>query len=166
MLQWKGFHGNYVHLAIEGYSLPNASDGYDANWLKMAIEAQNEQGVWKKTCSCILSWEVMWYARWIENVVVGNCENNELTVLEHDFGLVYLTKAQGFHRFQVYLRSGLGFKNVSEEERDTSIIGVCLTNTEIEEAVHYFNEIFQTYPPRGKHGKTVFQSLSGPKIFA
>jgi hypothetical protein len=161
---WKGIHGEYFQFSIEGYQFPEIVDDYDANWLFLDVDVQNEQGTWQRRSACILSWEVAWFARWLKNVTFGNCEN-ELSVLEGDFQLVYISKAQGLHRFMVCLEYGLSYVPVKSSERDKSVIGVCLTETEVEEAVTYFEERFTAFPPRGETDKKCYEMLPGPKVF-
>jgi hypothetical protein len=161
---WEGLYRQYFRFSIEGYQFPDITDGYDANWLVLSVEAKNKQGTWKRTSPCILTWEVAWYAKWLKNVTWGNCES-ELSVLEGDFQLIYVAKAQNLYRFIICLEYGLAYEKPKEGERDKSVIGICLTETEVKEAVAYFEEVFAAFPPRGEQGKLSFEFLPGPKVF-
>lgn len=162
---WRGLNGEYFRFSLGGYQFPDICDDYDANWLFLNIEAKNEQGVWKQRCPCILTWEVAWYAKWLKNVTWGNCYDQELSVLEGDFELIYIAEAQGLQRFMVCLEYGLAYEKPKEGKRDKSVIGVCLTKLEVEESIAYFEEMFAAFPPRGEQGKRSYESLPGPKIF-
>ncbi len=82
-------------------------------------------------------------------------------------GYEFLAIAEGYdanyHRFAVCLKRKLSFYE-SRNQANTSIIVVQVSDSQIQEAVEYFDNIMQMFPPRGEQGKTALEKLPGPKI--
>lgn len=94
MIRWHGLHNEYFHFQIVGYEFPQVTEGYDANWLMITMEAANEQGTWTRRCACLLTWEVTWLIHWLEQVVNGEAEPI-LSVSEVDLTFHSISISQG-----------------------------------------------------------------------
>jgi hypothetical protein len=60
-------------LTILGYQHPDAAgEPYDANWLSIHVEAAGPGGAWTGTDPCLLTYEVVRLADWLDAVAAGN----------------------------------------------------------------------------------------------
>lgn len=71
------------YLTILGYQHPDAAgEPYDANWLSIHVEAAGPQGAWTGTDSCLLTYEVVRLADWLEGLGSGKPVAPAMSFLE------------------------------------------------------------------------------------
>ena len=68
-------YDNDLTIKILGYQFPDIYDGYDANWLNVAISTSNELGKTSITSACLLTWEIKWLELWTQSVVADVAKN-------------------------------------------------------------------------------------------
>ena len=71
------------HLTILGYQHPDAAgEPYDANWLSIHIEAAALDNAWTGTDPCLLTYEAVRLADWLEQVGSGKDAPRAISFLE------------------------------------------------------------------------------------
>lgn len=152
-ISWKNEKNHLFELNILNYQFPDEKEEHDANWVTLDIKAENELGKWHKQCSCILSWEIKWFAKWLEKITQGLTGENEISGYEFDLQMKYIGKTQNKHNFEINLKWGFSFYDIeSQLKSNDSIISVGLTNQEIIQAIQCFCAWSKLFPPRGKIG--------------
>jgi len=64
--------GAYFRLTLLGYQHPDAEgEPYDANWLRVRVDAAGPQGAWSVTDPCLLTREAAALADWLEMLSSG-----------------------------------------------------------------------------------------------
>lgn len=66
-----GPNGDFVELNLVGYQFENARPGEgldDANWLRVWVQASAKGHRWQTVDSCLLTWEVLRLADWLESI--------------------------------------------------------------------------------------------------
>lgn len=75
--------GTSFYLTILGYQHPDAAgEPYDANWLSIHVEAASPQGAWTGTDPCLLTYEAVRLADWLEAVGNGQPAARAISFLE------------------------------------------------------------------------------------
>ena len=163
-----GTKGDSLVISIKGYSYPEIAENYDGNYLTMAIKAKNETGEWEASSPCLLTWEAKWFSKWLRHVVRGNMVDEEISVLDLDFGLKYLDYSNGLFCFVAILKFGLSNKKDPSEDpeiNNSSILYLTLGRDDLESFIQFFDTTFKNYPPRGKQGEISLEKLPGPQSF-
>jgi hypothetical protein len=57
-----------LSLTAESYQFPDATDRWDANWLQVALHAEDPEGAWDAVRPALLTWEVGQLAGWLRAV--------------------------------------------------------------------------------------------------
>ncbi len=71
------------YLGILGYQYPDAAgEPYDANWLSIHVEASGPEGAWTGTDPCLLTYEAVRLAVWLEAVANGEDASPAISFLE------------------------------------------------------------------------------------
>lgn len=71
------------HIRVLGYQHPDAAgEPYDANWLSIQVEAAGPDGAWTGTDSCLLTYEAVRLAGWLEAVGEGRDAPRAISFLE------------------------------------------------------------------------------------
>jgi hypothetical protein len=71
------------HLTILGYQHPDAAgEPYDANWLSIHVEASGQEGAWTGTDPCLLTYEAVRLADWLEALGAGKAPTPAISFLE------------------------------------------------------------------------------------
>ena len=71
------------YLTILGYQHPDAAgEPYDANWLSIHVEAAGPQGAWTGTDPCLLTYECVRLADWLEGLGSGKPVDPAISFLE------------------------------------------------------------------------------------
>lgn len=71
------------YLTILGYQHPDAAgEPYDANWLSIHIEAAGPDGAWTGTDPCLLTYEAVRLASWLDEVAAGRETPRAMSFLE------------------------------------------------------------------------------------
>jgi hypothetical protein len=165
-IQLSGTKGDSLFISIANYSYPDIDEDYDGNYLDILIKAKNEKGKWQGSSSCLLTWEVKWFSKWLKYVVEGEMEVESLTVLDQDFGLKYLDFSNGFYCFVAILKYGLMNKKECLEkpnQNDSSILYLSLNKDDLRAFISFFENTFEIFPPRGKQGLISLEKLPGPQ---
>lgn len=153
-ISWNNEKNNLFELNILNYQFPYEKEDYDANWLTLDIKAENELGKWHKQYSCILSWEIKWFAKWLEKIAQGLTDENEMSGYEPDLQMKYIGKTQNKHNFEINLKYGFSFYDIqSPLKNEDCIISVVLTNEEIIQSINCFCNWGKLFPPRGEIGE-------------
>lgn len=96
------------HLTILGYQHPDAAgEPYDANWLSIHVEATGPAGAWTGTDPCLLTYEAVRLADWLEAVAEGKEAQPAISFLEPVL-LFRLIKPEGESTAQRVLRVHFG----------------------------------------------------------
>jgi len=70
-------------LTVLGYQHPDAAgEPYDANWLTIQVHAVGPDGAWTGTDSCLLTYEAVRLADWLEAVSAGKETARAISFLE------------------------------------------------------------------------------------
>lgn len=71
------------HLTILGYQHPDAAgEPYDANWLSIHVEAAGQGSAWTGTDPCLLTYEAVRLADWLEAAAAGKAHQPAISFLE------------------------------------------------------------------------------------
>jgi len=71
------------YLTILGYQYPDAAgEPFDANWLSIHVEAAGLDGAWTGTDPCLLTYEVVRLADWLESVANARIFSPAISFLE------------------------------------------------------------------------------------
>jgi hypothetical protein len=71
------------YLTILGYQYPDAAgEPYDANWLSIHVEASGPEGAWTGTDPCLLTYEAVRLADWLDAVSNGTESAPAISFLE------------------------------------------------------------------------------------
>ncbi len=159
-ISWTGPHGDKFRLKILGYKFPDASDGYEANWLTLRVDAKNRFGAWSREASCWLTWELLWVKTYLSEVVRENTVSVAYSGLECDLGLVFIADTVDSYEFAVTLKAGLG---QTEEYDRVSVIYLSVSPAQHQAAVTYLKDCARRFPPRGARGQKGLQ-LPGPAL--
>ncbi len=64
--------GAFFQLSLLGYQYPDAEgEPYDANWLRVRVDAAGPQGAWSAVDPCLLAEEAERLAEWLEELAEG-----------------------------------------------------------------------------------------------
>ncbi len=159
-IHWTGPHGDKFQLRILGYKFPEATEGYEANWLTLRVNARNHLGAWQREVSCWLTWELLWVQTWLKHVVLGNARSVSYSGLECDLGFVFIADTLSSYEFAVNLQAGLG---MSEEYDRVSVLYLSVSPAEHEMALSYLTSCAGLYPARGRRGQRGVE-LPGPGL--
>ena len=159
-INWSGDNDHKFELNILNYEFPEkgASDGHDAEWLKLSVSAGNGEGSWSNTDPCLLTWELVWLRRWLYNVVDGNIENNEITFLEPELKFIFLAVSTVWYHFSIVLNYGLP----RSAEHQPNVLHLQLSERDHVTAIKKIDKAIESFPTRTSMGKTT-ESL-GPQL--
>ena len=161
MINWTGVHGEMFQLDIVDYQFPEIEDGYDANWLVVEVEVSNELGSWKKQDPCVLTWELHWLSKWLNNLELA--KSNEFVVMELQICITYISKVQNSYCFAIVLGPLLSH---DFENREKALVVVRLTEDQLAQSIVAIDKYSRTFPPRGLKGKQFIErEASGPQFF-
>ncbi len=83
MMQLGGASGSSFKLKIVDYQFPNITDEYhDSNWLIIQVDVIHPKGAWTAVDPCLLTFDVEWLARWLEDVHSNSNKRPECSFLE------------------------------------------------------------------------------------
>lgn len=162
-LTWTGLHGQRAELSVRGYELADEGEGYDANWLVLEADFQNELGQWSRASSCLLTWELPWLRRWMRAVVDGEAQDSDLSFLEPDLKLHHLGLVKDERCFALLADFGLAF-SVKPGGRDAALVVVRLSSTILVQSLTTIDRWIEAYPPRGKTGRDSSTLFAGPQL--
>ena len=158
MINWPGINNEKFIFEFTGYQFPDKTDGYDANWLFISIQIENELGSLKFKDPDFITWEIEWLHRWMENVVIGNAKEIDFLVLDGDISFHFITVAQNLYRFAVCKQFWI------DGEPEKAVVNVAISEDELQSTLAYLKKASKLFPPRGKQGKLGLQ-FPGPQIF-
>ena len=100
---------NQITFSISGYEFPHATEGYDANWLVLNIDALAGSERWQAEAACLLTWDVVFIRHWFRTIAEGKKPGDKRCYfgMETDFVLLYRGFIRENHRFYVRLSYGL-----------------------------------------------------------
>ena len=159
-IKWSGENKHAFNLNILNYEYPEkgASDGHDAEWLNLSVSASNSLGSWSNTAPCLLTWELVWFRRWLYNVVDGNIESNEVTFLEPELKIVFLSATPGWYHFSVVLNYGLS----RSSEHQPNVLHLQISERDHSLALEVIDKAIVAFPSRTSMGKS--NEKLGPKL--
>lgn len=158
MITWHGRHGDFVRLQLLGYEYPGLTEDYDANWLRVGLEAVNEQGHWTRECSCLLTWEVHWLSQWLDKAPQGLVDP-VLGLLEPDLSFRYIAATAERHCIAVCLAYDLGYERPQGHPRNTSVVVAYLSEMERQQALVDLAQAEKRLPARGCLGRQNLRDL-------
>ncbi|MBV9278670.1 MAG: hypothetical protein JOZ41_01185 [Chloroflexi bacterium] len=83
--------GQSLTLTIDGYEFPEIQDHeYDANWLVVTIHLAYAAGAYTASDPCLVTWEVGWLARWLENIARDVLQSTVKYFIEPNLQLEHL----------------------------------------------------------------------------
>jgi hypothetical protein len=99
---------NQITFSISGYEFPDATEGYDANWLVLNIDAVAGSERWQAEAACLLTWDVVLIRHWFRTIAEGKKPRDKRWCgMETDFTLLYRGSIRENHHFYVRLSYGL-----------------------------------------------------------
>lgn len=69
-------------LTVLGYQYPDAGEPYDANWLSIQVDVASPEGQWSGTDACLLTYEAVRLADWLDGLAQGKPVPRALSFLE------------------------------------------------------------------------------------
>ena len=157
---WSGENDHKFELSILNNEFPEkgATDGHDAEWLKIKVGASNGEGSWSKVAPCILTWELVWFRRWLYNVVDGNIEKNEIDFMEPELKFIFLAATTGWYHFSVILNYDLS----RSSEHQPNVLHLQLSEREFNTSIDLLDKAIKAYPSRTIMGKS--NQKLGPQL--
>jgi hypothetical protein len=159
-IKWSGENNHVFNFNILNYEFPEkgASDGYDAEWLRLGVDASNSLGTWSKSAPCLLTWELVWLRRWLDYVVDGSIEHNELAFLEPELKFIFLAETQSWYHFSVVLNYSLA----RSIEHQPNVLHLQLSERDHSSTLEAMDKAIELFPSRTSMGKG--NEGLGPKI--
>jgi hypothetical protein len=88
-------------MAIVGYQFPHLEhEPYDADWLRVNIRVKHPRGSWSSLDACLLTWEGVHLAEWLESVAGGKDVDSDESFLEPNLRFELLS--DGLNKLRVY----------------------------------------------------------------
>ena len=82
-MELKNSNNEVVKLSILGYQFPEAvNDDYDSNWLRVHGEITHEKGSWEFVDACLLTYEAVDLANWLEELGKNKARKQNLGFIE------------------------------------------------------------------------------------
>ena len=112
---------NRFELNIVNYEFPKAkNEKWDADWLNIKIKVKSSKGSWKATDSMLLTWEIDWLIKWLEDIFTNVEKEKELDFMEPSLKFVKIkeTRNKAFIRiyFELEARPKWAESNIAGKE--------------------------------------------------
>ena len=161
MIEWNGIHDEFFKMDVQDYAHPSVEDGYEANWLTVGITAENEAILREESDGRILSWELEWFAYWLDAVQYDECENR-FSVLDCGLTFHYICKSQGKHRITATLER---FADEGDEVV-YDVFHLAPTERKYKKAIFNLFDLVNRFGVRGRQGKRSRETLPGPEYYS
>jgi len=91
-----GKNGSSIELSVVGYQFPELeNEEYDSNWLNVHISVTHPKGSWASSDPSLLTYELRELGLWLEAISEKPNEPSELSFVEPNLSLRYLTSEPG-----------------------------------------------------------------------
>lgn len=101
-----GAAGDSLEISIDGYQLPEAAEGDDADWLLVELRASRGGRAWRSRDPSLQTFEVEALARWLEGVARGSSfpDSCDFVAPNLSFELVRVDRARA--ELRAYFEAG------------------------------------------------------------
>ncbi len=140
-----------VELSILGYQCPSIVDEqHDANWLMVQARVNADEGQWKFTDPCLLTWEVGWLTEWFGLIGEGDMRRKEIGFLEPviSFQLREWQPDEIVLRVEFCLEGMPPWLQESKEIDEPYPVELRLTAADLRAAASALSYYLERFPPR------------------
>jgi len=148
-------HDSTFQLTVLGYEHPDAAgEPYDANWLTIQVHASGPDGVWTGTDPCLLTYEAVRLADWLEAVGAEKESARAISFLEPVL-LFRLVSDERGHVLRVHFGNLINpsWRNLDEQAAKSSPdlwLDFPLDETDVAAAGRELRQEIRRYPNRAE----------------
>jgi hypothetical protein len=145
--------GKRFELTLTGYQFPEFVDEEDdANWLDVRINVDLPEGSYAASSPCLLTGEVGWIVRWLENIARDVPQTTEIGGLEPYLSFEHLRTEGGMValRIRVYTRMAPPWLRKEGRRGHVGLLDFRVPRSQVIASAESLRTQLQRFPPRGE----------------